>query len=397
MKKYIIALISLAILCTGCHNGHRHQHDHEHDHAGHNHDHGDHGHNHDQTSSLATGEHTGEIVFTHEQAEAIGLQVESLQPRTFHQVIKTSGQVQNQTGDEVIIAATADGIVTFSKPSFTEGTSVGQGETVVTISSRNLPEGEQASRIRIDYENARSEYERAQNLIGDRIISTREYEQIRSRYETARIAYEAQAGSVSAGGIVVKAPIAGFVKNRMVEQGGYVTVGQPITTITRNRSLQLRADVSEKHYAVLKNIRTANFRTGYSTTLYKLENLNGRLLSYGKTTGSESHYIPVTFEFDNVGDILPGTFAEIWLIGAAQPDRLTLPVSALSEEQGLYFVYVRIGEEEYKKQEVAIGNSNGERVEILSGLTPGDLIVTRGVTQVKLAANAGLIPEGHTH
>ncbi|MCD7937448.1 MAG: efflux RND transporter periplasmic adaptor subunit [Tannerellaceae bacterium] len=378
---------------TGCHTGHNREHDH--DHGGHDHNHGD-GHIHN-TSTDKEGGHTDEIIFSHEQAEAIGLQIETVQPRTFHQVIKTSGEIQNQTADEVTIAATADGIITFARSSFIEGTPIGPGETVVTISSRNLPEGERTSRIRVDYENARSEYERAKNLIEDKIISTREYEQIRSRYETARIAYEAQAGSVSDKGIVVKAPIGGFVKNRMVEQGAYVTVGQPIATITRNRSLQLRAEVSEKYYPVLKNIQTAHFRTAYSNTLYKLENLNGRLLSYGKTAGNQSYYIPITFEFDNVGDILPGAFTEIWLIGAAQPDKLTLPVSALSEEQGLYFVYRQIGEEEYQKQEITIGMNDGERVEILSGITTGDKVVIQGVTQIKLAANAGLIPEGHTH
>ncbi|MCD7976835.1 MAG: efflux RND transporter periplasmic adaptor subunit [Tannerellaceae bacterium] len=395
MKKYIIALITLTVLATGCHSGHHHD-SHDHEHEGHDHTHGD-GHVHGTSAASAGGEHVDEIVFTHEQAEAIGLEVEIVQPRTFHQVIKTSGQVQNQPGDEVILAATADGIVTFSNSSLTEGASVQKGETVVTISARNLPEGEQTSRIRVEFENAQSEYQRAQNLVEDKIISAREFEQIRSRYETARIAYEAQAGSVSDRGIIVQAPIGGFIKNRVVEEGEYVTVGQPVVTITRTRSLQLRAEVPEKYYAALRNIQTAHFRTGYDSTLYKLSDLNGRLLSYGKTAGNESYYIPVTFEFNNVGDLLPGSFTEIWLIAAPQPHRLTVPVSSLSEEQGLYFVYLQTGEEEYKKQEVITGSNDGERVEILSGITTGDRVVTRGVIQVKLAANAGLIPEGHTH
>ncbi|KAA6327429.1 Multidrug resistance protein MdtA, partial [termite gut metagenome] len=70
---------------------------------------------------------------------------------------------------------------------------------------------------------------------------------------------------------------------------------------------------------------------------------------------------------------------------------------ALTEAQGLYFVYLQTGEEAYKKQEVTPGEENGERVRILSGIKPGDRIVTKGVYQVKLAANSSVMPEGHTH
>ncbi len=421
MKKHILALWVMAITLAGCHSRHNHDHnheaheqhthdhshhdhdghdhhdhDHDHDHDHHDHDHHGHDHNHDGHSH-GDGGHTDEIIFTHEQAEAIGLQVETVQPRDFHQVIKTSGQVQNQQGDEVLVAATADGIVTFAGPSLTEGIVVRQGEVIINISSRELPEGDQASRVRVDYENALSEYRRAETLVADKIISTREFEQIRFRYETARIAYEAQSANVSERGVQLKAPINGYLKNRLVEQGEYVTVGQPVATLARNRYLQLRAEVAEKYYPQLKHIRTANFRTAYDPTVYKLENLNGRLLSYGKTAGNSSFYLPVIFEFDNVGDILPGAFTEIWLIAGARSQAITLPPTSLSEEQGLYFIYLQTGEEEYKKQEVTIGNNDGERVEILDGLNPGDKVVTKGVIQVKLAANAGLIPEGHSH
>ena len=49
---------------------------------------------------------------------------------------------------------------------------------------------------------------------------------------------------------------------------------------------------------------------------------------------------------------------------------LALPVTALTEEQGLYFVYLQLDEEGYKKQEVTLGASNGKKVQILTGLKP---------------------------
>jgi len=182
-----------------------------------------------------------------------------------------------------------------------------------------------------------------------------------------------------------------------VNQGEYVSVGQPIATVSKNRRLQLRAEVSESDFNELKNIRSANFVMSYSNRVYKLSDLNGRLLSFGKASDQSSFYIPITFEFDNIGDIIPGSYAEVYLLSAPQDNVISIPVSALTEEQGLYFAYIQLDEEGFAKREVILGQSNGERVKILSGLKDGDKIVTKGTYQVKLAANTSVVPEGHSH
>ncbi|MGL5731780.1 MAG: efflux RND transporter periplasmic adaptor subunit, partial [Bacteroidales bacterium] len=112
---------------------------------------------------------------------------------------------------------------------------------------------------------------------------------------------------------------------------------------------------------------------------------------------NSSFYIPVTFEFDNIGDIIPGSFTEVYLLSTVRDDVLSVPLTALTEEQGLHFVYVRTEPEAYIKKEVTIGQNDGERVEIIKGLKAGDTVVTKGVTQVKLASASGAIPDGHNH
>lgn len=58
--------------------------------------------------------------------------------------------------------------------------------------------------------------------------------------------------------------------------------------------------------------------------------------------------------------------------------------------------FIRLDEEGYKKQEVKLGANNGAEVQILSGLKPGDTVVTQGAYQVKLASASNAIP-AHTH
>ena len=428
MKTYIVgALIAIALLISGCHAGnkngsssagkdphehldeHNHSHSHDHDHD-HDHDHssdgthshsaseeGDHhstdaGHDHDHSS----GE-TDEIHFSRQQAEVVGLETEQVAPGSFSYVIKTSGHIQAAQGDEVIIAATSNGIVSYTSPSLTDGSAVKSGHSIVTISAKDLLEGEPSAKAKIEFETAEKEFQRAELLVKDQIISTKEFEQARLRYETAKTTYNAQASNMTAQGVRVTSPINGYVKNRMVAQGEYVSVGQPIATVSQNRRLQLRAEVSEKDFKRVKNITSANFKPAYDDQVHRLSDLNGRLLSFGRSADGQSFFIPVTFEFDNVGDFLPGAFSEVYLLANPQEDVISVPASSLTEEQGLYFVYLQLEEEHYKKQEVTPGQSDGTRVQIVSGLKPGDKVVTKGVYQVKLAAISSVMPEGHHH
>ena len=94
---------------------------------------------------------------------------------------------------------------------------------------------------------------------------------------------------------------------------------------------------------------------------------------------------------------MPGSYAEVYLLSTPRDNTLTVPLPSVTEEQGLYFVYLQLDEEHYKKQEVELGQGDGHQVEILSGLKEGDQVVTRGVYQVKLAALGSSIPEGHGH
>ena len=403
------------------HEGHSQEHSHEgHSHEGHNHDHEGHDHSHDAHNHEAHnhaeeahnhdahaheghdhshghdhGVNPDEIMLAPEKAKAAGVASEVIQPKTFRQVIKTSGEVQAAQGAESVVVANVAGVVSFQR-AVTEGMQVGKGATIMTISASKLQDGDPAQRARIAYEAAKADYDRASRLVESQIVSQKEFNAIKEKYENARLAYEALAKNQTKGGVAVAAPIGGYIKNLLVKEGDYVAVGQPLATVTQNNRLFLRADVSERYYKYLNGISSANFKTPYDNQVYELEALNGKLLSVGKAAGSGSYYVPVTFSFDNKGDIIPGSFVEIFLLSQQQENALVLPVEALTEEQGLYFVYLQNCEESYKKQEVKIGASNGVEVQILDGIHPGDKVVVKGAYHVKLASAGNALP-AHSH
>ena len=373
---------------------------HDHDHEGHDHENEGHsatkeceGHNHG--SEASESEHSDEIILPKAKAEAAGVKVSTIEPGTFEQVIKTSGQVLAAQGDESVAVATVAGVVSFHGK-VTEGMSVGKGSTLLTISSSNIADGDPVQRARIAYEISKKEYERMKALVKNKIVSDKDFAQAEQNYENTRISYEALAKGNTKGGQAISSPIGGYVKNILVKEGDYVSIGQPLVSVTQNRRLFLRAEVSEKYYPYLRTIGSANFKTPYDNKVYALKELSGRLLSFGKSAGDNSFYVPVTFEFDNKGDIIPGSFVEVYLLSTPMENVISLPRTALTEEQGLFFVYLQLDEEGYKKQEVTLGADNGQSVQILTGVKAGDPVVVNGAYQVKLASASNAIP-AHSH
>ena len=388
LKKsfYFLSLFIFTMGLAACGSkGHDQDHDHEDEteqhagEAGDDHDHGD------------------EIILTPEKARAAGVKVETIMPGTFHGVIHTSGKVLSASCDETTVVATISGRVSY-KNHVSEGLKVAGGMQLFSITSAGMQvaDGDPVQRARIDYERAERDYTRARLLIKDKIISEKDLAVAKAEYEAARLTYTSVQKTRSAGGVVVTAPRGGYVKQCLVAGGDYVEAGQPLAVITQNKHLYLRAEIPEREFKELNKIRCAKFRTSYSDRLYDITDMGGHIQSYGRSAEVNNSYIPVVCEFNNTGDVVQGSYAEIYLITQERENVLTLPLTALTEEQGVHYIYIQVDKEGYRKQEVTLGESDGERVEILSGLKKGDKVVTKGAIQVKLASAANAIP-AHNH
>lgn len=409
MKKltYFLAAAMAVFALSSCGSrGHgadsKDAHEHEAEHAHEEHAHEGHTHSHDTHSHESETHAPGIIEFSPEQAEAAGLQTETVKAGPFSQAIKVSGEILPAQGDEMTVVATTSGIVTFSNgltsrtPAILPGTAVRAGNAFAWISSRNMAEGDQAMKAKAALDAAEKEYGRAAALVESGAISRKEFEQAELDYVNAKAAYQAYEGRSAEAGVAVKANLTGYIKEVYVNEGDYVNAGQSLVTITQNRRLQLRADVPQKYYTALRNVNDANFRPSYSDKTYNVKALGGRLVSTGRSSAA-SFYIPAIFEFSNTGDFVSGSYSDIYLTGAAEDGVITVPETALLEEQGVYSVFIKLCDEEYRKQEVHTGRTDGLRREILSGLNEGVQVVTAGTGQVRLASMSGVIPEGHSH
>lgn len=409
MKKICFFGIALmgTMLLGACHSDHAHDghdhsaeghnheaegHDHEAEADGHNHEADDHGHNAEDHAG-----HSAEITFTEAQAKAAGLRLVTVEPGEFAEVVEVTGRLLPAQGDEATVSATMAGIVSQATKSLTDGAAVRQGQQLFVINASAMADGNPAAAARAELEAARKALARAEQLAAEKLLPQRELDEARSRYRTAEAAARSLGNESRTR--AVAAPFTGYVKEVMVRPGDYVQPGQPMATVTQSQRLQLSADLPERHFALLPQIQDATFRLSYEPegTAHCVSEMGGKLVSKGKASSATGFSVPVTFELPNRGRLVSGSFAQVYLQGAARKGVITVPNEALTEAQGLFFVYVQIHPERYQRQEVTVGATDGRRTEIRSGLTAGQRVVAQGATQVRLAANATVIPEGHSH
>lgn len=345
---------------------------------------------------------TNTTVFTKEQSWKIDFATNYPQSEPFGQVIKTTALVESAPGNEMIVSAKINGVVKPASANLLEGIEVKAGQALFSIAAGDLADNNitvKYSEARSNYEKASADYERAKELAKDKIVSEKDLMAYKNQYENTKAIYDHLNRNFNATGQKVNSPMSGFIKQVFVKNGSYVEAGRPLLTISQNKTLVLSASVPQKYASVMGTIQSANIRTLHDNQTYSFEQLNGKVLSYGKSANSENFLLPVSLQIDNTGSLNTGSFVEVYLKTITNTQALTVPNTALIEEQGNFFLWVQVTPELFEKREIAIGKTDGVKTEILNGITENERIVIKGAMLIKLAQATGTLDahSGHVH
>ncbi|MBL4593306.1 MAG: hypothetical protein JKX68_05745 [Flavobacteriales bacterium] len=163
-----------------------------------------------------------EIVYLKEQAWKVEFANVKVVKQPFAEIIKTTGHILPAQGDEVIITAKNNGIITFGNNKKLIGSAVNAGETMFSITGGGLTENNidnDFKNAKASFEKNKADYERAQNLIKGSVISQKEFQEIELRYKNAQINYNNMAKNYSSNGKKIISPIKGFIKKLTSNRG----------------------------------------------------------------------------------------------------------------------------------------------------------------------------------
>lgn len=389
--KYILSAAYLLMMSFGSvscsHEKNELAHDHEHEHGHHDHE----GHDHDEHEGHNHG-NGQEIVLEPEQAGKMGVKTAKVTPGSFADVLQVSGTVSGTPSSSGTVSAPTAGNFSFAK-GIAPGVQVSRGQTIGRITANNISGGDANALAKVNIDNAKRELDRLKPLYEKQLVTAEKYNAALAAYESAKAAYSPAAAS----GTVV-APVSGTITEVLAGEGQFVDIGTEIARVSDGSTLTLTAMVPDRYAQKVGTFKDARIRLNGVQETIDLTELGGRRISGAGAVSSRPGYLPVVFSFaGNDPRIVPGSVVEVFLLGNEREGVVSVPMTAITEQQGNYFVYVKIDEEGYVKSPVGLGARDGSSVEILSGLHPGDEIVVEGVTALRLAETSGAVPEGHSH
>jgi RND family efflux transporter MFP subunit len=342
----------------------------------------------------------GSISFLKEQAWKLDFQTAAVITDTIYDVIKTSGVWMPSPGSAKSLVANADGVVNFAVDNLTEGTPVKKGQLLMTLSSSGLATnnlGAEIASAKAKFQQTKSAYERKKELYKSEIVPKSEFERVESDYLVAKSNYETLSAGVSGSGKQLSAPFDGFIKSISVSNGDYAAQGKPLVSVGTHQSKMLKTQVAPSSGLTMENIQGIWFQTENA----RWKNINdsgGSVLSIGQDVEQNNPLISVYAQVNEEVDMPEGSFTEVQIAMGNALKSTTVPVNALLEDYGSYSVIVQLSGESFERRSVKIGKRNGQNVEILSGLEVGEMVVTEGAYQVKMASMSGSTPaHGHDH
>jgi HlyD family secretion protein len=227
----------------------------------------------------------------------------------------------------------------------------------------------------VAYVQAHSQYESAQQHL-EALQSVGKQEQIKSaaaQVDTAKAHYQGSEAQLSYSEI--RSPIAGVIADRSVYPGEMAAAGSPLLTVMDNTRVVARANVPQDQAGYLKVGASATVKQSGSA-----EEVPGKVTIVSPAVDPNSTTVQVWVETANPGERLkPGVSVHVTIVADTVKNALVVPAAALlpSEEGGTQAIVVDAGAVAHIRK-IQTGIRDADRVQILSGLKPGDQVVTVG-------------------
>ena len=275
---------------------------------------------------------------------------------------------------------------------FSEGDHVRKGEVLIRIEHQDLAaKRRQAAsglqEARAVLANAETSLKRIQNLYREKAVPKQALDEVETGHARAKAAVAAAEGAlrevdVNLGYSSVASPLDGVIVRKFVQPGDMAAPGAPLFTVEQQDPMKVTVEVGERDLAyvrvdspVVVEIE-ALYEAGRAIQAERVGKVEAVVPSADR--GSRTFQVKVILRPDR--SIRSGMFARVRFQKGDRPG-LLIPSAAVVREGQLQGVYV-VSEDRARLRWVRLGKLFGERIEVISGLSPGDRVVTSALDRV---------------
>ena len=253
-----------------------------------------------------------------------------------------------------------------------------------------------SQQAKINLEAAQNNYQRIKELYDVDAVSQSELEAAQDKLSIAEAQYQsAQTASTSQSQASIDAaqatvdnisnqineasiicPINGVVTNQNINTGEIASAGSVLLTVIDDSSLKLKTTVAQETLPYI----TPGQEIRLTVDIYPGQEFTGIIDSIGPMAVSTGLYFPLEISIPNDGTLQAGLSAHA-LVNMSSGDGLSVPTSAVKVDNGQSYVFV-IEDNTAVKRTVVTGLENDEQIQILKGLSAGDIIATDNINNL---------------
>ncbi|GHC42809.1 efflux RND transporter periplasmic adaptor subunit [Ulvibacter litoralis] len=298
--------------------------------------------------------------------------------KPFNHFLELQGNVE--TKKNIILYPEYSGLLT--RVYVKEGQKVTKGQLLASIDDGGL--SQQVAQMEVQANLAKTTFERQQRLWEQKIGSEIEYLQSKANYEGQQKSINQMRSQVAKTSI--RAPFSGIIDDVKSEQGTVVSAGQSeVFRLVNLNDMYIEVEIPESYLSDVVPGKTVevNFPVLNETIQTKVSQV-GNYINPGNRTFKIEVNVP-----NKAGNIKPNLTAKVKINDYTNPEAILIPQSVISENaDGEQYVYVttRTGdsnEATANRKIVVTGKTEGDFVEINSGISKGDTIISEGARSVK--------------
>lgn len=186
----------------------------------------------------------------------------------------------------------------------------------------------------------------------------------------------------------IHAPIGGIISKYAVANGELIGPNKEVFTVVDPSLLWVLADIYEKDLGSVPQKGVCRV----TLAAFPGETFVGRVTYISETLDQQSRTAKLRCVLPNPNNrIKLDMFAELEIPTTQEETALTVPNEAIQEIDNLPVVFVQRGPEQFEKRDIKIGSRGDQRTQVLSGLKPGEKVVTNGTLQLKFAVLRGTL------
>lgn len=252
----------------------------------------------------------------------------------------------------------------------TEGDMVQKGDVIARIDQRDYQNGYNSARA--SFNAARASLKRLKGLYKDQLATRSQLDDAQANMENMRAAMDNAALSLER--CTIAAPISGMVNNLMFEKGQYMNVGDPVAEILQMDQVKVQVGIPESDVDAVRKLEDFQI---------KIDALEGKTYSAKKhflsrTADDDARLYRLELALDNPdGEILPDMFVRIDIIKREVKASLSVPLYSVITRNNEQYVYI-VNDTNAHVKKVELGLLEGWRIQIKSGLKPGQKVIVVG-------------------